>query len=171
MEKHKLPNHMEFNFFSLVKFFIGTGIAFSLFISFFYLVATRDFTSAGAILLAVAATYISLAALLYSRHDALPTGKNKVRSIYAAERMMQAITFTLLGGLLGVTLFVAGIFFESGFKIDSTKPQIWLLLFFFPLILILWGYAGFFASLKIICREFGRPLSTREIARRIRLKR
>lgn len=170
MGEKKISNHMRFNFFRWISFFTGLGIAFALFIAFFHLVATRDFTSAGAVYIAVAATYISLASLLYARHDALPPGPSKVRSIYAAERMMQGITFTLLGGLLAVAIFVGGSYFESGFKMDSTKPQVWLLLFFFPLILILWGYGGFFESLKIICREFGHPLTTYEIARRIRLK-
>lgn len=171
MKKHKISNHLEFNFFRWISFFIGLGIAFSLLIAFFYLVTTRNFTSAGAVLLAVAATYISLAALLYARHTALPAGPSKVRSMYAAERMMQAITFTLLGGLLATSLFVGGLYFESGLKMDSTEPQLWLFLFFLPLLLVLWGYVGFFESLKIICREFGHPLSAREIARRIRFKR
>lgn len=81
---------------------------------------------------------------------------------------MQAVTFTLVGALLGVIFFACGRYFEEAAHIDSTKPHLWLLVFFLPLIFIMGGYAAFLAALKVVSREFFHPISTRNLARRIK---
>lgn len=163
--------HLEWPLFRWTSFIIGAGVAFTLLVAFFYLVITRDFYSAGSTIVAVSATYTALAALFFSRGAALPPGPSKVRSLYAAERTTQAITFTLVGVLQGVVIFSCGSYYENSMRLDSSQPQLWLAFFFIPLLFFVLGYRCFFAALKVICREFFHPLHTRDIARRIKSKR
>lgn len=165
------PPHLDLPFFRWTRFVLGLGVAFTLLLAFFYLVKSRDFSSAGSALIAVSATYMAFAALLFSRASALPQGPSKVRSIYAAERIMQAIAFAFAGAIMGLVFFSCGSYFENAANIDSSKPHPWLLIFFVPLVFILWGYGAFLSALKVVSREFFHPLSTRDIARRIRAKR
>lgn len=165
------PSHLEWPLFRWTRFFLGGCAAFTLFVSFIYLVGTRDFSSAGSVLLAVLATYIAFASLLYSRAAALCSGPSKVRAMYSAERTMQAVTFTLVGALLGVVFFACGHYIEAAAHVDSAKPHPWLLIFFFPLMLVMWGYAAFLTALRVVSREFFHPIPVRDIVRRIKAKR
>jgi len=164
------PSHLEWPLFRWTRFFLGGCVAFTLFVSFIYLIATRDFSSAGSVLLAVLATYIAFASLLYSRAAALCSGPSKVRAMYSAERAMQAVTFTLVGALLGVVFFACGLYIEAAFHIDPSKPHPWLIVFFLPLMLVMWGYAAFLTALRVVSREFFYPIPVRDISRRIKCR-
>lgn len=160
--------HLEWPIFRWTRLILEPGIGFTLFVGFIYVVATHDFRAAASVFATVLATYIAIAALFFNRGRALPRGASKTRSLYAAERATQAIAFTLVGLLLGIAIFAWGIYFESALKVDPSSPQPWLLIFFFPLIFVGWGYFSFGLSLRVIAREFLHPLTARKIARRIK---
>ncbi|MCZ8227531.1 MAG: hypothetical protein O9249_00190 [Burkholderiaceae bacterium] len=160
--------HLEWPIFRWIRLALEPGVGFTLLVAFFYIVATRDFRAAASVLVSVLATYIAVAALFFNRGRALPRGPSKVRSLYIAERATQAIAFTLVGLLVGVVIFAWGTYFESALKVSASSSQPWLLIFFFPLMLVLWGYISFVHSLRVIAREFLHPLSVRDIARRIK---
>lgn len=162
------PMHLEWPLFRWTRLVLEPGTGFTLFAAFIYVVATRDFRAAASVFGSVLATYIAIAALFYNRGRALPGGPSKIRSLYAAERAAQAIAFTLVALLMGIVIFAWGTYFESALKVNSSSPQLWLLIFFFPLIFVGWGYFSFVLSLRVIAREFLHPLAARDIARRIK---
>lgn len=162
------PSHLEWPFFRWFRFVLGAGIGFTLLVAFFYIIANRNFNVAASVLASVSATYIAIAALFFNRARALPRGPSKVRSLYIAERATQAIAFTLVGFLIGVAFFAWGSYFESASGVTSSVPRPWLLLFFVPLMFVMWGYVSFTFALRVVAREFLHPLAAREIARRVK---
>lgn len=114
------------------------------------------------------ATYITIAALLYNRARGLSSKAIKMRSLYAAERLFQAIIFTLAGLLIGGIFYGLLSFFGISIPKGDGLLDSRVYIYFIPFVFIELGYLCFLSALRIISKEFLRPLSAREIADRIK---
>lgn len=161
------PAHLEWPVYKWLRFFLEVGGAFSLFVALLHVALTSQYTLFAQGAVPVLATYLGTAALLYNRGRGLPRGQSKIRSLYAAERSLQALLFTLVGIALGAVLIGWASWFGA-LKSPASRPQGWETLNLIPAIFIMWGYSTYLISLRAISKEFLRPVTTREIARRLR---
>jgi hypothetical protein len=123
-------------------------------------VATLDFKPLAALCLPILVAYFGFASLQYTRSRSLPKGLAQTRSLYAAERAVQATVWHLLGMVLGVSLyaFLARFGFAEG---------AWLALFVAPYVLMQIGLISFMRALRSIAPDFLRWVGPLELARRV----
>src|SRR5262245_51330731 len=161
------PKHLEWPIYRWSRILLETGAGITFFVAFSYVAVTQDLRSAAAALVAILATYIAIAPVLFNRARALPQGPSQVRALYAAERATQATAFTLVGVLLGAVFFAWGAWFAPVVT-NPTARTAWGLVYFLPILFLQAGYGCFTFTLRILAREFLPPLGVREIVRRIR---
>jgi hypothetical protein len=134
---------------SIRKLFEVSG-GFTLLVAFIFVLREQQYESFAKTIVPILATYIATAALLYNRGRALPKSPGKVRTLYAAERSVQATIFTLTGVVLGAIIFSFLKYFEADLSmIDSMKNKPigpWLLVYLIPYTFILFGYIRFFST-------------------------
>lgn len=147
----------------------GVGGAFAIFVGSLEFFINKNFNFAATVIATILAIYISLAALLYTRANALPFGHSKARTFFAAEKLLQAITFTIFSTLLSVVFFSA-IYYFSPETFTLKKENPWIFVFLIPIILLIFGHTAFYDAFKIIYRDFCTPTSFLNFARRIDYK-
>lgn len=162
------PSHLEWPIFRWIRFALEIGGAISLAMAFIYVIEKNQYESVAKLIVPILATYIASAALFYNRARALPRNTSKTRSLYAAERAIQAAVFTLIGVLIGAVIYAwlnnFGVVVVQG----NGEASPWAFLYLIPMAFIEIGYSSFLATLRAISKDFLRPISAREIARRIR---
>jgi hypothetical protein len=119
--------------------------------------------------LPILAVFFGFSALLYNRARAIPDGPEQRRTLYAAERALQATTLYFYALLLG--LIITAIL--SSFNLVVPKLQsgeiYWPLSFYFaPAMLALFAFSCFMLSLRAVSHRKLRSVKIREIMRRIR---
>jgi len=118
--------------------------------------------------LPVVAVFFAFTSLLYIRGRSLARGKEQVRTLFAAERQMQATVAYLTGIVIGASLY--GLLQYLDFRFDAAQPTaagLWLLLFLAPYALMQVGFYLFMTAVWIIVPQFLRPVSSFEVWRRI----
>jgi hypothetical protein len=131
-------------------------------------VYTFDFKPLAAFCIPILVVYFGFASLLYTRGRSLANAKGQARSLYAAERAMQAAIWHLFGIILGTCLYAALV--RAGVTFNPSEPSadgIWLLLFLFPYALMQIGLLCFMRALWAITPQFFRRVSMFELRRRI----
>ena len=96
-------------------------------------VYTSDFRPLAAFCIPILIAYFGFSSLLYVRGRSLAKGRGQFRTLYAAERAMQATIWHLFGIILGISLY--GLLRLAGIALDSGQPVpagVWLLLFLAP---------------------------------------
>jgi hypothetical protein len=108
------------------------------------------------------------ASLLYNRARALPAGKSRIRSLYAAERATQATVWALASILSGACLY--GLFWYFGLFAVPRPSLLYLLLalFLVPYLFLQVAYHTFVYALWSIAPEFLRIVRPIELLRRVR---
>ena len=127
-----------------------------------------EFKSLAAFCLPILLLFFAFASLLYNRGKALAKGKGQTRSLYAAERAMQAAIWHLLGIVLGISLYAA--LNHSGMDLDTDQPslaRLWLLVFLAPYVLMQIGLTTFMRAVWIITPQFFRRVDAFELRRRV----
>jgi hypothetical protein len=161
-------SHSPRSFYRYIRFILELGGAIGIAFTYLYVVGQNQYDAFAKAIVPILATYVATAALLYNRARGLPNGKNKLRSLYAAERAVQAIIFSITGVLIGAIIYAC----LSSFRIvidegrDFEDP--WVLVYIPSVAFVVFGYVSFLFALRTISRDFLRPISAREIARRIR---
>jgi hypothetical protein len=131
-------------------------------------VVTFDFKPLAAFCVPILVVFFAFASLLYNRGRALAKGKAQVRSLYAAERAMQATIWYLFGILLGVTLYGILVYFGVNFDPRApTREGLWLLFFIGPYALMQIGFLGFMRAVWVIAPDFLRRTSAFDLRRRV----
>jgi hypothetical protein len=133
-------------------------------------VYTFDFKPLAALCVPILVVFFGFASLLYNRGRALPKGEAQTRSLYAAERAMQATLWYLFGIVLGVSLY--GLLVYFGLSFNPRKPSaagLWLLVFLAPYALMQAGLLFFMRAAWVITPQFFRRIGAFELRRRIRL--
>ena len=160
--------HLEWQVYKSIRLALEIGGGFALFVAFTYIVVQNQYEAFAKTIVPILATYIATAALLYNRARALPRNTSKVRSLYAAERSIQATIFTITGILVGAVIYGWLSWFGISIAKENGLNDPWVSIYFLPMAFIQFGYASFLFSLRSISKDFLRPLSAREIARRIK---
>jgi len=118
--------------------------------------------------LPILAVLFTFTSLLYMRGRSLGRGKDQLRTLFAAERSMQATVWYLTGLVAGASLY--GVLQDLRFTFDPAHPSVaglWLLLFILPYALMQVGLLLFMRAAWIISPQFLRVLSPYEVWRRI----
>ena len=118
----------------------------------------------------VLAIFFGFTALLYNRARALPNVAEQRRSLYAAERAMQATILVLYA--IATALIVVFIFWSTGTRpvpLDQSSISIGKMLAFMPSMLLMFlAFACFFFALRAVSARLFRRILVRELARRVR---
>ena len=131
-------------------------------------VIARDIKPLAAFCLPIVVIFYGFSSVLFVRGRALAPGPWQVRSLYAAERAMQATVWYVLGILLGVTVYGLLRYFRAPF--DSNDPwfvALLLLAFLAPYTLMQTGLLCFMRAVWVVAPQFIRPVSAFEIVRRV----
>jgi hypothetical protein len=126
-----------------------------------------DFKPLAAFCIPILVVYFGFASLLYARGRSLAKGRGQVRSLYAAERAMQATIWHFFGIILGISLY--GLLRLVGMAFDFSGPLpagLWLLLFLAPYLLMQIGLLAFMGAAWAISPAFTRRMSALELGRR-----
>lgn len=133
-----------------------------------YYLSTAQFAAIALICGPVLALLFGFSALLYGRTRALLPGLEQKRSLYAAERALQAaILFMVavaLGGIISIPMWMATI----GAKTPVSPMNNTLIWFFAPMLLALFSFACFFLALRTVSHRMLRWMTLRELAKRLR---
>lgn len=162
------PPHLEWPLYRWVRVVLELGGAFTLFAAFSYVVVWQQFETFAKVVVPVLATYIATSGLFYNRARALPRGPSKVRSLYAGERSTQATLFTIVGVGIGCVLFGWGQWFGVFGEGVRGKESPWLFVYMPAFVFVMYGYSSFLFGLRVVSKEFVRPLHAREISKRIK---
>jgi hypothetical protein len=115
-------------------------------------IATRQFVAIAALVVPTLAVLFGFTALLYNRARAFPAGAEQRRSLYAAERGMQAAILFLVALGVGLVVGVSQHLQMQAGTISKSKPQVVeTLLWFSPaVILVLLSFASFFLAFRAV---------------------
>lgn len=131
-------------------------------------ILTADFKPLAALCIPILAVYYGFASLLFARGRALSPGPWQMRSLYAAERTIQAAVWHLFGIVLGASIY--GLLRQADVALDRSDPlsvALWLLLFLVPYALMQIGLIHFLRAIWAIAPHLVRSLGAFEIRRRV----
>jgi len=153
-------------FYHLLFIFIAAAIYVALTTYF----EQRDFVPLAAICGPILAILFGFSALMYNRARALPFGAEQRRSLYAAERGLQATVLFLIGvGTGGLGAILIHSLREFGHQ--SVHPTIILtasVLFYGGMLLAMYSFGSFFFGLRAISHKLVRRVPLRRLARSVR---
>lgn len=112
--------------------------------------------------------FFGFASLLFIRGRSLAKGSAQFRSLYAAERTVQAALWHLGGIILGTILYAMLVRF--GVKPDAASEGaagLWLLLFLAPYALMQIGLLTFLRAVWAVAPQFFRSVGPLELRRRV----
>lgn len=162
------PLHMEWPIFRWVRLILGLGSALAFVQISMYVIGTNSHVELAKAVVPILATYIATASLFYNRARAIGEGKSRSRSLYAAERSMQGIVFTITGLLLGAIVYFLMSFFRVPIVISENQIDgAWFMVYVPALSLVFLGYLTYLQALGSISKEFLRPIPAREICKRV----
>lgn len=143
---------------------LGATIFFSLI--YHYLVRS-EFLYLATLCFPTLAILFGFSALLYNRSRALQPGPAQRRSLYAAERALQATVLFALGLASGA--IIATVISQLSINLRTSESTTCLLLvFLIPILLILNSFSAFFFSFRAISHGMVKLITTRELVRKIR---
>ena len=159
---------MEWPIFSWIRLILGLGGAWVILQTSIYVIGTNSHVELAKAVAPILATYIATASLFYNRARAIDGEKSRSRSLYAAERSMQGIVFTITGLLLGaIVYFLMAIFRVPIMLSEKQIDGDWFIVYIPAIILVFLGYLAYLQALSSISEEFLRPISAREIRQRV----
>jgi hypothetical protein len=132
-------------------------------------VLRADFRPLVALSVPLLVVFYGFASVLFVRGRALAQGPWQTRSLYAAERAMQATVWYLVGILLGVIVYTATK--RLGVRFDPAAPQVdalWLLLFLAPYAFMQAALTSFLRGMWALGPDFFRGAGPLTLARRVR---
>lgn len=129
-----------------------------------------EFKPLASLCIPMLAVFFGFSALLYNRARALPSGSEQRRSLYAAERAMQATVFYLVGLMLALVMVAGllGVGYEPPATIKEGAIPFPLVIFSGPILAMLWAYICFTYALRALTTRFLRRRPARDILRGIR---
>ena len=126
--------------------------------------ARRNFTTLATVSMPVLGLIMGFTSLLFNRSKSLPTGPGSIRTLYAAERSMQACVLYVFGLALGLVLFKLVSILDIRSFVANT------FCFLPSTFLLLMSLCSFYLSLFTISSRFLRYLSIIQMLRKIRCR-
>jgi Na+/H+-translocating membrane pyrophosphatase len=150
--------------------FAGLCAAFAVvfFAVVYHHVSRLDFQPLAALSLPMLVLFFGFTSLLYVRGRSLGRSKEQLRTLFAAERAMQASVSYLSGVAVGASIW--GLLQHVGGGLDLTQPAVagaWLLAFLLPYALMQRGFFLFMGAVWIIVPQFLHPVSPYRVWRRV----
>jgi hypothetical protein len=145
-----------------------TAFAVVFFAIVYHHVSRLDFQPLAALSLPMLVLFFGFTSLLYVRGRSLVRSKEQLRTLFAAERAMQASVSYLSGVAVGASMW--GLLQHIGDGLDPAHPAIagaWLLAFVLPYALMQRGFFLFLGALWIIVPQFLQPVSPYTVWRRV----
>ena len=128
-----------------------------------------DFAPLAALCLPVQVALFGFTSLLYMRGRSLARSREQMRTMFAAERAMQAAVWYCTGIVIGVALFGALPWSWIGHDpADPGRGSLFLLAFVVPFALMQAGFTLFLRAVCVISPQFMRRVSPFQVLRRIR---
>jgi hypothetical protein len=127
----------------------------------------KEFLFLATLCIPILAILFGFSALLYNRSRALQPGPSQRRSLYAAERSLQATIFFASGLAIGAIIATITVQLKIDTGGDEPNSKL-LLIFFIPIMLILFSFGVFLLSFRAISHGMLKPVTIREMLKRIR---
>lgn len=147
---------------------VELGVPLVLLVSFIYFVLRFDFEPIAKVCVPAVAVFFGFSSVLYNRARAYSGGRSRIRTLYAAERALQATLFALVGTVVGMGMYSLFVWYGFWPGQELGKKHGLLIFFLIPLVIVQTGFACFMLSLRVVASEFLRPVSARELRKRIR---
>lgn len=131
-------------------------------------VSRLDFQPLAALSLPMLVLFFGFTSLLYVRGRSLGRSKEQLRTLFAAERAMQASVSYLSGVAVGASVW--GLLEHVGNGPDPAQPALaggWLLAFLLPYALMQRGFFLFLGAVWIVVPQFLHPVSPYTVWRRV----
>ena len=131
-------------------------------------VSRLDFQPLAALSLPMLVLFFGFTSLLYVRGRSLARSKEQLRTLFAAERAMQASVSYLSGVAVGASIW--GLLEHVGNGPDPAQPALaggWLLAFLLPYALMQRGFFLFLGAVWIVVPQFLHPVSPYTVWRRV----
>jgi hypothetical protein len=147
---------------------LAFGLAVALFGAFAHHVYRFEMKPLAALGVPILLAFFGFASLLFIRGRSLAKGRAQFRSLYAAERAVQAAVWHLSAILVGATIYALLVRF--GLRFDPLEPSaasLWLLLFLAPYALMQIGVLAFLRAVWAVAPQFLRGVGAFELRRRV----
>ena len=149
---------------------LALGMSMAFFAVFVHHARALDFKPMTALGLPILLVFFGFGSLLFIRGRSLAKGGAQMRSLFAAERAVQAAVWHLSGIMLSTVLYA--LLMRSGVALHASAPwlvALWALLFLAPHMLMQIGLLTFMRALYIVAPQLFRKVGVFELRRRVAL--
>ena len=149
---------------------LAGGMSLAFFAAFAHHVYRFDFKPMTALGVPILLAFFGFASLFFIRGRSLAKGGAQFRSLFAAERAVQAAVWHLSGIMLSTVLYAllmrSGVALETG---GTWLVGLWTVLFLLPHALMQVGLWTFMRAVLIVAPQLFRPVRAMEVRRRVAL--
>ena len=149
---------------------LAVGMAAAFFAAFAHHVYRLDFKPMAALGIPILVVFFGFASLFFIRGRSLARGSAQLRSLFAAERAVQAALWHLAGVMLSTVLYAglmrSGVALQAG---GAWVATVWALLFLLPHALSQIGLFIFTRALVVVAPQLVRRVGAFELRRRVAL--
>lgn len=149
---------------------LALGMALAFFAAFLHHAFRLDFKPMGALGVPILLVFFGFGSLFFIRGRSLAKGSAQLRSLFAAERAVQAAVWHLSGIMLSTVLYA--LLMRSGVALQTSPPwlvALWGLLFLAPHGLSQIGLFTFMRAVLVVAPHLFRKVGALEIRRRLAL--
>ena len=149
---------------------LAFGMSLAFFAAFAHHVYRLDFKPMAALGVPILLVFFGFASLFFIRGRSLAKGSAQFRSLFAAERAVQAAVWHLSGIMLGTVLYA--LLMRSGVTLQAGEPwllALWALLFLAPHALMQIGLFTFMRAVMVVAPQLFRRVGAFELRRRVAL--
>lgn len=149
---------------------LAAGMSMAFFAAFAYHAYRLDFRPMTALGLPILLVFFGFGSLFFIRGRSLAKGGAQMRSLFAAERAVQAALWHLSGIMLGTVLYALLVRF--GVALEGSEPWLvvlWALLFLAPHALMQVGLFTFMHAVRVVAPQLFRKVGAFELRRRVAL--
>jgi hypothetical protein len=149
---------------------LAAGMSMAFFAAFAFHAYRLDFKPMAALGLPILLVFFGFGSLYFIRGRSLARGSAQMRSLFAAERAVQAAVWHLSGIMLSTVLYA--LLMRSGVALHTSEPWLvglWAVLFLLPHALMQIGLYTFMRALFIVAPQLFRKVGAFELRRRLAL--
>lgn len=148
---------------------LALGLSLAFFAAFAHHVHRLDFKPMAALGVPILLVFFGFASLFFIRGRSLAKGSAQFRSLFAAERAVQAALWHLSGIMLNTVLLALLLRFGVGLGSEPWLVTLWTMLFLLPHALMQIGLFTFTRAVLIVAPQLFRKVGALEVRRRIAL--
>jgi hypothetical protein len=149
---------------------LAFGMSLAFFVAFAHHAYRLDFKPLAALGVPILVVFLGFASLFFIRGRSLAKGNAQFRSLFAAERAVQAAAWHLAGIMLGTVLYA--LLMRSGVASQPSAPwlvALWATLFLAPHALMQIALLTFMRAVLIVAPQLFRRVGALELRRRVAL--